>query len=157
MRGVKKTYPGQDLQECGQLRQSMDALNRRRTVNHWLEGLVKLHSTGSMSFMVILFQRPWKQSIKSLLRPLPARGSECNTNQWERKSLWLVLEDRWYYVCVLVCVCVRMDKIILSIRVLFEVGGLDGSSKRHVAFINLWQWRKDTNIPWPLFLTVTNY
>ena len=27
--GMKKTYPGQDLQECGQLRQSPDALNRR--------------------------------------------------------------------------------------------------------------------------------
>lgn len=40
-------------------------------------------------------------------------------------------------LCVSLCVCVRMDKIILSIRVLFEVGGLDGSSKRHVAFINL--------------------
>lgn len=101
--GLKKTYPGQDLQECGQLRQSLDALNCRTTVNHWLEGLVKLHSAGSMSSMVILFQR--KQSIKSLLRPLPALGSECNTNQWERKALWSVLEDRWYYVvCVGLCV-----------------------------------------------------
>lgn len=32
--GVKKTDPGQDLQETGQLRQSPDALNHRRTVNH---------------------------------------------------------------------------------------------------------------------------
>lgn len=32
--GVKKTDPGQDLQESGQSRQSLDALNHRRTVNH---------------------------------------------------------------------------------------------------------------------------
>lgn len=32
--GVEKTEPGQDLQESGQLRQSLDALNHRRTVNH---------------------------------------------------------------------------------------------------------------------------
>lgn len=39
--GVKKAYPGQELQECGQLRQSLDALNCRGTVNHWLEALVE--------------------------------------------------------------------------------------------------------------------
>lgn len=30
-------------------------------------------------------------------------------------------------------VCVLSDEIILSIRVLFEVGGLSGGSKHHVA------------------------
>lgn len=40
-------------------------------------------------------------------------------------------------VCVLlhVCVCVHMAKIILSISILFEVGGLDGSSEHHIAAI----------------------
>lgn len=32
--GGRGTYPGQDLQECGQLRQNPDALNHRRTINH---------------------------------------------------------------------------------------------------------------------------
>lgn len=38
---------------------------------------------------------------------------------------------------VILCWCVRMDNIILSISDLFEVGGLVGSSKHHVAAINL--------------------
>lgn len=33
-RGEKETYPGQDRQGCGQLRQSRGALNCRGTVNH---------------------------------------------------------------------------------------------------------------------------
>lgn len=32
--GGRGADPGQDLQESGQLRQSLDALNHRRTVNH---------------------------------------------------------------------------------------------------------------------------
>lgn len=123
--GWKKTYPGQDLQECGQLRQSPDALNCRGTINHWPEGRNLLHSMGFMSLMVILFQRARQQSIKSFSKPLAARGSECNTDQWERKALWLVLDDK--SACV--PVWIRLSSLL---------GGLEGSSKHSIAAVNVW-------------------
>lgn len=92
--GLKKTNQGQDLQECGQLRQSLDALNHRTTVNHSPEGTSQATRRRSASFTVSPFQGQRKQSTRSLLWPAPALGTECNTNQSKKEALCWVLEDR---------------------------------------------------------------
>lgn len=58
-----------------------------------------------------------------------------------KKGIVVGLRGQMILCCVCWSVCARMDTIILSIRILFEVGGLDGSSEHHVATVNIRCWK----------------
>lgn len=59
-----------------------------------------------------------------------------------KKGIVVGLRGQVILCCVCWSVCARMDTIILSIRVLFEVGGLDGgSSEHHVAAVHIRRWK----------------